>query len=486
MPEILVTVRDKFAENTLRHMYVCSNSDYQIRFDFDAEWAAHQVKTARFKYGSAYQDVVFTGDICPVPIIENAAVIYVGVYAGDLRTTTAAIIRSAPSILVGNGAPADPLPDVYAQIMAKIDSGVLQGSEGKSAYQVAQENGFVGTEAQWLASLQGPPGDTTAADTAAAAAQQSAEAAQTAAEASAGSAAQAEESVGGLADELAATKAALENTQKDLAKAQRAIKFQAELNQGQTWDFETDSTAAYSRQVPSGAHAGAVLEIGGMSQRDEANNVLIDAPVDEVRVSNAAGDSTVTYTIPQAIRDLCPDYGIGVSADCYNYIDFATKQYHHRAGKYVFDGTENYIVIKGIGTHYRVAIELTIARKSAVKNVLFAPYAWAYNFSIDEKHYYVDGNNTDAGKSLMYVFDTYATIDALRDALIGAVLHYELATPEVIDLSAVWPEDFDLTFATEPGGSITMHYPKADEGYTLDVPAKIQYITKLSEVTANG
>lgn len=32
------------------------------------------------------------------------------------------------------------------------------GSTGSSAYQVALANGFVGTEAQWLASLKGPPG----------------------------------------------------------------------------------------------------------------------------------------------------------------------------------------------------------------------------------------------------------------------------------------------------------------------------------------
>lgn len=34
-----------------------------------------------------------------------------------------------------------------------------QGPEGKSAYQVAVENGFIGTEEEWLASLKGPTGD---------------------------------------------------------------------------------------------------------------------------------------------------------------------------------------------------------------------------------------------------------------------------------------------------------------------------------------
>lgn len=101
----------------------------------------------------------------------------------------------------------------------------------------------------------GPAGDTAAA-AAAEAAKKAAQEAQKAAEASAGSAAQAAESVGGLADDL-------EATQKDIAKMKRAIKFQAELNKGQTWDFETDTQEAYQRQVPSGAKAGAVMEWGG-------------------------------------------------------------------------------------------------------------------------------------------------------------------------------------------------------------------------------
>lgn len=34
-----------------------------------------------------------------------------------------------------------------------------QGPQGLSAYEVAVENGFVGTEEEWLASLVGPPGE---------------------------------------------------------------------------------------------------------------------------------------------------------------------------------------------------------------------------------------------------------------------------------------------------------------------------------------
>ena len=36
--------------------------------------------------------------------------------------------------------------------------GSIKGVEGKSAYEVAVENGFVGTEIEWLETLIGPPG----------------------------------------------------------------------------------------------------------------------------------------------------------------------------------------------------------------------------------------------------------------------------------------------------------------------------------------
>ena len=34
-------------------------------------------------------------------------------------------------------------------------AGGIQGKDGKSAYQIAVENGFIGTEAEWLESLKG-------------------------------------------------------------------------------------------------------------------------------------------------------------------------------------------------------------------------------------------------------------------------------------------------------------------------------------------
>ena len=78
---------------------VCGNSDYVIEFAFDAEWAAHNEKIARFIWNGAYKDVTFTGTTCPVPIITNTTLVEVGVYAGELSTTTPALIGCQKSIL---------------------------------------------------------------------------------------------------------------------------------------------------------------------------------------------------------------------------------------------------------------------------------------------------------------------------------------------------------------------------------------------------
>lgn len=120
MPNINVSVKNKIAiaDGTI---YVCGNSDFVIDFDFDSEWDAYETKTARFTYNGSYADVVFTGNSCAVPIINNTFFFNVGVYAGDMHTTTAARVPCKKSILCGSGFPADPSPDVYNQIMEKLN-----------------------------------------------------------------------------------------------------------------------------------------------------------------------------------------------------------------------------------------------------------------------------------------------------------------------------------------------------------------------------
>lgn len=120
MPEINIEVRNKIAEKTDDMIYVCNNSDYIASFDFDSEWDAYNTKTARFSHDGQHVDVVFAGNQCNVPVITNTYAFHVGVFAGDLHTTTAARVPCRKSILCGAGAPANPTPDVYDQLMELI------------------------------------------------------------------------------------------------------------------------------------------------------------------------------------------------------------------------------------------------------------------------------------------------------------------------------------------------------------------------------
>lgn len=134
---IKISVRNKIAaaDGTL---YVCGNSDFALEFDFDAEWDEFITKTARFIYGTEYQDIVFQDNVCPVPVISNVHRFYVGVYAGDLRTTTPATVGAKRSILCGGEVPAAPSPDVFGQMQALFNAGLDEARENANAAKAAQ------------------------------------------------------------------------------------------------------------------------------------------------------------------------------------------------------------------------------------------------------------------------------------------------------------------------------------------------------------
>lgn len=121
---INVNVVDKIATVQGAPCIVCGNSDYIITFQFDAEWNDYKLKTARFVYSSrgALQntDVLFEGDTVLAPVLSGVSEVYVGVYAGDLHTTTPARIYCRQSILCGEPVHAAPTPDVYNQLMERL------------------------------------------------------------------------------------------------------------------------------------------------------------------------------------------------------------------------------------------------------------------------------------------------------------------------------------------------------------------------------
>lgn len=136
---ININVTDKHASVVGAPIIVCGNSDYKIHFTFDEEWENRDPKTARFVYrrdgAVRYIDIVFTGDTVTAPVLFNTKAVQVGVFAGDLQTSTPARIPCELSVRCGTGAPHDPTPDQYDQIMALLNTrlsstipGVADGS----------------------------------------------------------------------------------------------------------------------------------------------------------------------------------------------------------------------------------------------------------------------------------------------------------------------------------------------------------------------
>lgn len=338
------------------------------------------------------------------------------------------------------------------------------------------------------------------------------------AEASAASSALAAEAAQGIAadrEQIGANTAGLAAAQQDVtelkaentalkaetARTARSLDYLWKKSKGIVYDTETVTGAGSSVTVPSGAMEYAALRmVGGMSRKgrnllditrytpsstpakaittavayEPYTDTLLDTPVDAVRVANAAGDNTNTYPIPQAIRDLCPDYGIGVSADCYNYIDFAAKQYHHRVGQ-VDLGTLNFGRQETTNGNWRYQCSFNAMERSTT-NILTAKYPHVG----DRTWYGITGIGTTANQ--IQICDmAYATADDFRTSLAGQTLCFELATPETVDLSAVWPDDFGI-LRVEAGGTINLHYPALDDGFELAVPSETEIMVDVAKV----
>lgn len=141
MPDISITVTDKRPVCTAGTTVVCDNSDYVVHWDLDEEWSAYDSKTMRIVYmDSTYADTVFAGNSVALPPVTVPGVVQIGLYAGDIHTSRMALLRALPSVRSASGAPANPTPDVYDQLMELIKGlgGVGMGIAGAMVGQIAK------------------------------------------------------------------------------------------------------------------------------------------------------------------------------------------------------------------------------------------------------------------------------------------------------------------------------------------------------------
>ena len=144
MPDITVNVREKIAQVQGDTEIVCGNSDYTVTFDFDAEWDGCEVKTARFVYYEngmpLRHDIPFSGNTVSVPPVYGTCELAVGVYAGNIRTSTGAVIQCIPCITDGQPFHPEPSDDIYEQLMELLEN--LPSGGGGPATVIALANGL--------------------------------------------------------------------------------------------------------------------------------------------------------------------------------------------------------------------------------------------------------------------------------------------------------------------------------------------------------
>ena len=121
MPQLLIKIKDKIAK-PLNNCVICDNSDYTVKFIFDEEWEKEPLRIARFIWNKQYVDVQFTGDTCEVPVVSKTNNLAIGVYAGDLRTTTPAILVCHMSILSEDVIEHSVTPSEYEEIMKLLNA----------------------------------------------------------------------------------------------------------------------------------------------------------------------------------------------------------------------------------------------------------------------------------------------------------------------------------------------------------------------------
>lgn len=131
MPEIVVTVKNKMAVGD-GSVIVCNNSDYVVRFVLDSEWDALALRTMRIVYDSyTHTDIAFSGDTVALPAIIDRTSIGIGLYSGDIHTSTCAMFDCERSVMGKNShAVAPPSSDVYNEIVEMINDGRLKGDKG--------------------------------------------------------------------------------------------------------------------------------------------------------------------------------------------------------------------------------------------------------------------------------------------------------------------------------------------------------------------
>ena len=152
---------------TLEHEIIAADqiAFVKIHFVFDNSWKPLH-KVVQFSQDEfTYNRVLgFDDTSCLLPAELTPGAVKMSLFGYDASasetvraTTVVKTLHIRPSGFDGENSNVPPTPDLYQQLLQKINE-AEKGADGKSAFEIAVENGFVGTEVEWLESLKGKDG----------------------------------------------------------------------------------------------------------------------------------------------------------------------------------------------------------------------------------------------------------------------------------------------------------------------------------------
>lgn len=162
----------------VKRTLVTSQSVNYVQAHFDVrsdDWTSPI--TAIFRANNnAYSVLLDENNTCIIPweVLTSAGTVNVSAFCGDRHTSNIAQFTVVQSGYTESEMPSEPTPTVYEQILKnfegkqdklfagdgiKINGNVISAVDAKSAYVIALEHGFIGSEDEWLASLKGEQGE---------------------------------------------------------------------------------------------------------------------------------------------------------------------------------------------------------------------------------------------------------------------------------------------------------------------------------------
>ena len=138
----------------------------QFKFTFEGDWKRFH-KVVQFTQGDDVYSIVLgtEGASCYLPAELHVGAAKMSVFGYDTDADTTVRATTVPVTLnirasgfEGEDTPVPPTPDLYVQLLKRIEEAGGHGRDGKSAYEIAVAHGFTGTEEEWLENLKGKDG----------------------------------------------------------------------------------------------------------------------------------------------------------------------------------------------------------------------------------------------------------------------------------------------------------------------------------------